>query len=386
MRARSLSPDLSYCKGCLEKQRTIDRLREDNKRLRAKLRRQERTALEEPFGSSTPSSKRLVKPSSTPERRARRGGAKPGHEGHGRASVGEEDAAGVDTLPASATCPDRGCALEDWGARERTVYDCEPVRRKARLVRIGEGRCPRCGKTHRSRLPGVLPRSSLSNRLVAQAAVWHHVDGLTMGHVSRQLEVPAGTLFGRMRAPAEICRPAVDKLLGQYRAAAVKHADETGWRNDGANGYARGFFTRDTSVFLLRDTRSGSVAREALGEGRAGEETLLADRFGGYNRFGGDIQHCYAHLKRNTEDIVKKNPESEECKAFADGHIGDRPHWLPLAPGCGASAEPRVSRVGTLPPAIILNKFFKITETRTRVVRLRRTCLPAPRSHIFFAL
>ena len=48
--------DPRYCKGCREKQQTIDRLVEEVKRLKDKLRRQERTALEEPFGASTPSS------------------------------------------------------------------------------------------------------------------------------------------------------------------------------------------------------------------------------------------------------------------------------------------------------------------------------------------
>jgi hypothetical protein len=28
------------------------------------------------------------------------------------------------------------------------------------------------------------------------------------------------------------------RLLLEYRRAPVKHADETGWRNDGHNGYA----------------------------------------------------------------------------------------------------------------------------------------------------
>ena len=313
--------DPCYCKGCLEKQQTIDRLVEEVKRLKDKLRRQERTALEEPFGASTPSSRRLVKPSSTPENQAKRGGARPGHDGHGREAACEEGADIVEELPAPAVCPDCGCALEHWGERERTVHDCEPVRRKTRLIRIGEGRCPQCGKTRRGRLPGVLPRSALSNRLVAQAAAWHFLDGLTMGHVARQLDVPEGTLFGRMHALAAICRPAADALVGQYRAAPVKHADETVWREDGANGYAWGFFTHDTSVFRLRGTRSGEVAREVLGEGRAGEETLLVDRYGGYNRFGGDIQYCYAHLARDTEEIVKDDPQSAECKRFADAFV-----------------------------------------------------------------
>ncbi len=115
-----------------------------------------------------------------------------------------------------------------------------------------------------------------------------------------------------MRTLADLCRPASDRLVEQYRAAPVKHADGTGWRCDGANGYAWGFFTPDTSIFRCRGTRSGDVALEVLGAGRAGEETLVVDRYGGYNRFGGNIQYCYAHLKRDTEDIVAANPDSAE--------------------------------------------------------------------------
>lgn len=318
---RPCASDPGYCKGCLEKQQTIDRLTEELKRAKDKLRRQERTAKEAPFGSSTPSSKRMVKASSGEEARKKQGGAVPGHDGHGREAASAETSDTVESLPAPKSCPDCGCELEDWGDRERTVHDCEPVRRKTRLVLVGEGRCPKCGKTHRSRLPGVLPRSALSNRLLAQAAKWHYVDGLTMGHVARQFGVSEGTLFGRMHALADICRAGPDLLVEQYRAALVKHADETGWREDGANGYAWGFFTADISIFRCRGTRAGAVAMEVLGEGRAGVDTLVVDRYGGYNRYGGNIQYCYAHLKRDTEDIVAENPDSAECKAFADEFV-----------------------------------------------------------------
>ncbi len=140
------------------------------------MRRQERTAREEPFGASTPSSKRLIKRSSTPEAQSRQGGAKPGHDGHGRSSACAADADVVELLDAPACCPDCGATLEPWGERTRTVYDCEPVRRKTRLIRIAESHCGCCGKTFRSNPPDVLPRSSCSNRLVAQAAAWHYVE------------------------------------------------------------------------------------------------------------------------------------------------------------------------------------------------------------------
>lgn len=314
-RIRASAP--AYCADCLEKQRVIDRQVEEIQRLKEKLRRQERTAKEAPFGSSTPSSKQLLKASSKAEARLKRGGAVPGHEGHGRGSASEEEADGVEELDAPDVCPDCGCATEDWGTRERTVVDCEPVRSKTWLLRIHARRCPCCGKTVRPRPKGVLPRSRYSNRLVAQAAKWIYADGLTLGHVSRQLGVPEGALAGRMHALAAIFRPVSDALVEAYRAAPVKHADETGWREDGVNGYVWGFFTPGLALFRCRHTRSGDVAAEVFGPGPH-TGTLVVDRYAAYNRFLGFIQYCYAHLLREVEDLVKENLGNAECAAFAD--------------------------------------------------------------------
>ena len=64
---------LRFCRGCFEKQRRIKELEEEIVRLKGKWRYQERTAKEGFFGSSTPPSKRPVKPNSLAERQARRG-------------------------------------------------------------------------------------------------------------------------------------------------------------------------------------------------------------------------------------------------------------------------------------------------------------------------
>lgn len=312
-----LSSDASYCGGCLKKQQEIDRLTEENARLKTKLRRQERTAKEEPFGLSTPSSKRLVKASSPEEARLKRGGARLGHEGHGRTSASECDADSVERLDAPDICPDCGISLDRWGERERTVVDCEPVRAKVRLLRIPSGHCPRCGKLFRPRVRGVLPNSRYSNRLLAQTAAWHYIDGLTLGHISRQFQVPTGALIGRMHALAEILRPSSSVLVDAYRAAPVKHADETGWRCDGRNGYTWGFFTPNTSVFRCRHTRSGDVAMEVFGDVKIHSGTLVVDRYGGYNRFEGNIQYCYEHLRRDTEKVADENPGNAECAALS---------------------------------------------------------------------
>jgi len=121
---------MTYCKQCLNKQQKINDLEEEISTLKSKLRYQERSAKEGFFGSSTPSSKIPVKPNSQKEYQRNRGGGKPGHQGHGRASICEEDADKVEEIRIDDTCPDCGTTLEDKGTKTRTVMDCQPVKMK----------------------------------------------------------------------------------------------------------------------------------------------------------------------------------------------------------------------------------------------------------------
>ena len=62
--------------------------------------------------------------------------------------------------------------------------------------------------------------------------------------------------------------------------APVGHADETGWRQDGANGYVWTCCTPTQRYFLRRD-RNKEVVDEALGDGFAG--VLVSDFYAAYH-------------------------------------------------------------------------------------------------------
>jgi len=106
-----------------------------------------------------------------------------------------------------------------------------------------------------------------------------------------------------------------EKLTLEYRASWVRHADETGWRKDGNNGYAWLFATDKISIFLFGRTRAASVAMEILGEEPL-PGYLVVDRYSGYNWVLCIIQYCYAHLLRDVEKLKKDFPEDDEIKAF----------------------------------------------------------------------
>jgi hypothetical protein len=306
---------LTYCPECLKKQQRINDLEEELAATKSRLRHQERTAAEGPFGSSTPSSKVPIKPSALPERQARRGGAKPGHAGHGRRRVAAPEADRVVEMPPPTRCPTCGGTLTAKGGRERTVLDCRLIRVERIVYRLPRCRCRQCGATVETAAPGVLPKSLYGNGLLAHVAAQHHFYGATLGQLEKQTGIGYGSLVEALHQLARRFRGVPERLLKEYRQAPVKHADETGWRNDGANGYAWLFCTPLLSVFRFRATRAASVAREALGPKRL-RGVLVVDRYAGYNRAPCPIQYCYAHLLRDVQDLEKDFPDQPEVRAF----------------------------------------------------------------------
>jgi len=305
------------CMNCLKKQQRINELEEEIVGLKAKLRYQERTAEEGPFKSSTPSSKIPIKPSSLPERQAKKGGAKPGHLGHGRSAVTPDQADREEIVPMDRLCPQCQEEMRYKGTKPRSVIDYTRGRVDRSIYQQEVCQCPRCKKIYTARPKGVLPKSHYGNGLLTHVAVEHYLYGRTMGQLESQLGIGYGSLIQAMHGLAKILEAVPDRLIEEYRRSPVKHADETGWRNDGQNGYAWGFFTEMLSIFRLRKTRSAKVAQEVFGEARL-PGVLVVDRYNGYNKLPVAIQYCYAHLLRDVKDLEKDFPDQPEIQRFVE--------------------------------------------------------------------
>jgi hypothetical protein len=313
-----------FCQKYLDILAENARLKEQLEGLKSRLARQERTARERPFGLSTPSSQKLVKPSlpemDEAEIKRRRGGASPGHVGHGWKEP-EGPAPQIEDLAAPDACPCCGGALVDFpgGAEDvRELVDCHPLPAFRRRVRVPARYCPRCRKPVRPRVPDVLPRRRLSNGVLARAAAEHYLDGVPMGTVVRRLGVAKGTVFNEMHHLAALLKPSYEAITEVFRNAAVKHADETRWRTDGDNGYAWLFLAGPVRLFVCAGTRAMCVPAEVLADSGG---SLMTDRYPAYNCFLGKRGYCFEHLKRDTLEIVEENPKSAECRVFADALV-----------------------------------------------------------------
>ena len=71
-------------------------------------------------------------------------------------------------------------------------------------------------------------------------------------------------------------------MLEQVRASPVVQGDETGWRQDGSNGYVWTFSTPSERYFLRRGRDKGVVDLDSSFSG-----VLVSDFYAAYNHYPG---------------------------------------------------------------------------------------------------
>ena len=291
------------------------KLESENRKLCKELNR--RNGKEGYFGSSTPSSKLPPHANSAEENQKKQGGAKPGHMGHGRKKIHQGTPAEkivLDVMPEKCSCGNTLCLN---GYEERSVMDYIPGKTVVKILCRRKGKCAACGKRYVSPVAEAAPRAFYTNKLLAHAAVEHYILGHSMGEVSAKLNASESALFNAFHLYAEQLTSFVDELIGHYRKSPVKHADETGWKCDGVNGYAWLFTNSSVAVHCFAHTRSQLVVDKIFGDKKL-PGVLCVDRYAGYNHVKCKVQYCYAHLKRAVDDIKKEFPDDAEVIAFVD--------------------------------------------------------------------
>ena len=134
-----------------------------------------------------------------------------------------------------------------------------------------------------------------------------------------------GALYGLWLSVGEISavlhrvavrgQPTYDALLSQLRTSRVVHADETGWRENGKNGYAWSFSTPTLHYFVCPQTRSASVVKQTLGTAFRG--ALVSDFYTAYHYYLGPHQYCWVHLLRDVKELSEQHPNDALVNAFA---------------------------------------------------------------------
>jgi hypothetical protein len=123
------------------------------------------------------------------------------------------------------------------------------------------------------------------------------------------LEISIGEITRLLHAVRDTLDADVQDLNAQARASPVLYSDETGWREDGQNGYIWAFSTPgDDAVryYEYDHSRGGGVVKRILAGQFQGH--LVSDFYGGYNIYPGKHQRCWVHLLRDLYDLRKAHP------------------------------------------------------------------------------
>ena len=128
------------------------------------------------------------------------------------------------------------------------------------------------------------------------------------------LHLSLGALVEATRKVAGKAQSELAGILERIRASPVVHADETGWREDGHNGYVWTFSTPSQRYFLRRG-RGKDVVDEVLGEEFAG--VLVSDFYASYHHYEGPKQRCWAHLLRDIHDLRVLHPRDRRLAQWA---------------------------------------------------------------------
>ena len=216
-------------------------------------------------------------------------------------------------------CPDCGRRLSGGSVKWRhQVTDIPPM--KARRVDhlFVECRCGVCGKRWTPAANVVLAEVVAGKRnigigLMSLVAHLKTVCRMPVAQIRKLLntllgvKISAGEIVEILHAVAEIGANEYDELLKRVRGSPVAHGDETGWRENGVNGYIWSFSTPEVRYYTYRHSRGSVVVKEVLGEEFAG--TLVTDFYGAYNIYDGMKQRCWVHLLRDLKALVEKNPD-----------------------------------------------------------------------------
>ena len=124
-----------------------------------------------------------------------------------------------------------------------------------------------------------------------------------------QLHLSVGGIVEVIHGVARKSEGAVLQIVDRIRGSPMVQADETGWREEGANGYVWTFST-PTERYFLRRGRNKEIVDEVLDESFCG--VLVSDFYAAYNHYPGLKQRCWAHLLRDIHELTALYPEDTQ--------------------------------------------------------------------------
>jgi transposase len=290
----------------------VQALQEQNRALQEQRNQTSRNSSRPP-SSDPPQSPRPHRP-----RSGRRRGGQPGHPGHTRTLVPVDEVDEVVVLK-----PERchGCQAplfgDDPAPFRHQVIEIPPIQPVVTEYQWHQLVCPDCGTPTRAPWPAGVPSGTYGPRVHATVALCtgsYRLSKRTTQQVMDNLfgvPMSVGTLSQSEKTTTTVLAEPVEEARTYVHEQTVAHLDETSWHQGGKRAWLWVAVTSWVTVFLVRLSRGGQVARELLGEDFRG--ILVTDRYSAYNWYPVRWrQVCWSHVLRDFEAIRDREGPSAE--------------------------------------------------------------------------
>jgi len=187
--------------------------------------------------------------------------------------------------------------------------------------------CPHCETWRSPQLDlsqQVLGQGRIGVRLASLVAWLHTTVRLTVEQIQRYLDA-VHTLSLSTGEIVELCHrvcarasATLENLKQQIRQSPVIHGDETGWRENGQNGYIwllRTPGAQGVCLYEYDHSRGQAVADRLLKGVR--DACLVTDFYCGYNNYAGPHQRCWTHLLRDLRDLKDEHAQDASVLTWA---------------------------------------------------------------------
>lgn len=228
------------------------------------------------------------------------------------------------------TCPGCGGVLTKHKASySRQIIDI-PESQPVEVVeyQIEQGWCASCRKWHTPAVswPQMVGQGRIGLRLTGLVGYMRSILRLPYRQIQaflaavHRVKLSIGELVHLSRKVIAKLEQEVVTIWQEARASPFVHMDETGWREDGQNGYIWCLVTDTpypTRYFEYHQSRAGQVAKDMLGDQFSG--ILVSDFYSGYNIYPGRHQRCWVHLLRDLAELRAAHGDDAETVAWCVG-------------------------------------------------------------------
>ncbi len=222
----------------------------------------------------------------------------------------------IEISVACDNCPDCGRQLADGTeSSRRQIIDLPEIKVDIIDYITISRYCGVCKKSCRPSvdLKGIaVGKNCFSQRIHAFVAYLRQECRLPIRQISALLtglchvKVSIGEIVRMLHTVASFGKSTYDELGVEVRKSSHIHGDETGWRENGQNGYLWSYSNPTLCYFTYPKTRAGHVVTDVLGDDYMG--VLVSDFYAGYNSHCGLHQRCWVHLLRAVHELCCKFP------------------------------------------------------------------------------